>query len=76
MERDEVLPIAGNLIAHLQQRDVDWKVVEPMVVILKKIAYAPEGPFSLDKETYLKNVIEWCKSAAESVLPEAVREPS
>ena len=42
-----------------------------LLAALEKIATAPEGVYSRDKETYLKNVIEWCQETARATISKA-----
>lgn len=35
---------------------------------LRRISEGPEGAYSRDRETYLKNVIEWCQELARDAL--------
>ena len=39
-----------------------------LLAALTKIATAPEGAYSRDKEQYLKNVLEWCQETASNAL--------
>mgnify|MGYP001576760371 CR=1 FL=1 len=41
---------------------------EELLAALTKIATAPEGAYSRDKEQYLKNVIEWCQETAQAAI--------
>ena len=53
---------------------IDGPSDEEMTVLraaLEKIATAPEGVYSRDKETYLKNVIEWCQETARVAITQA-----
>ena len=42
-----------------------------MLAALTKIATAPEGAYSRDREQYLKNVIEWCQETAQAAIDKA-----
>ena len=39
-----------------------------LLAALVKISTAPEGVYSRDKETYLKNVIAWCQETAATAI--------
>ena len=47
-----------------------------LLAALKSIAEHPEGAYSRDKETYLKNVIEWCQETARAAIAAAQQEAS
>ena len=56
--------------------DVDFIVLacnshDALLEALTKIAYAPEGAYSRDKEQYLKNVIAWCQETARAAIAQA-----
>ena len=44
---------------------------EELLAALTKIATAPEGVYSRDKEQYLKNVISWCQETAQAAIAKA-----
>ena len=44
---------------------------DELLAALTKIATAPEGAYSRDKEQYLKNVIEWCQETAQAAIAKA-----
>ena len=44
---------------------------DDLLAALTKIATAPEGAYSRDKEQYLKNVIAWCQETAEAAIAKA-----
>ena len=47
---------------------------EALLEALTKIAMAPEGTYSRDKEQYLKNVIAWCQETAQAAIAQAEKE--
>ena len=46
-------------------------VHEELLAALTKIATAPEGTYSRDKEQYLKNVVAWCQETAQAAIAKA-----
>ena len=72
MNKDKVLPmrVPFNQLCYWKaaaQRDGDWKRMEPLVAALEWMT-KPEGVWSLDREAYLKNVLDAVMAKAEQAL--------